>query len=207
MSNNPEQNPDFYNWNKVMIRYCDGSSFTDNSQKKQNGTKLYFRGAKIYKSTINEMKKRGLKSAKKALLVGESAGGVATTIHCDRFRDLFSSSAHVKCLSDAGFFFPARLFVYLICKLYIIQSVFVEQKSTKMLPKSCTSQLNPAMCFFAQNVQQYIKTPIFFIMSEFDYFEIGFTVGRMNPYTTCVKYKNCTSDQITIMQGRFNFFP
>nr|GME20473.1 pectin acetylesterase 8-like [Ipomoea batatas] len=93
---------------QVMIRYCDGSSFTGNSQKKQNGTKLYFRGAKIYKSTINEMKMRGLKSAKKALLVGESAGGVATTIHCDRFRDLFSSSAHVKCLSDAGFFFPAK---------------------------------------------------------------------------------------------------
>nr|GMD45781.1 pectin acetylesterase 8-like [Ipomoea batatas] len=69
-----------------------------------------------------------------------------------------------------------------------------------MLPKSCTSQLNPAMCFFAQNVQQYIKTPIFFIMSEFDYFEIGFTVGSMNPYTTCVKYKNCTSNQITVMQ-------
>nr|GMD42641.1 pectin acetylesterase 5 [Ipomoea batatas] len=65
LSNNPEQNPDFYNWNKVMIRYCDGSSFTGNSQKKQN---------------------------------------------------------------------------------------------------------------------------------------IGFTVGPMNPYTTCVKYKNCTSNQITVMQ-------
>nr|GLL37868.1 probable LRR receptor-like serine/threonine-protein kinase At3g47570 [Ipomoea trifida] len=60
----------FYNWNKVMIRYCDGSSFTGNSQKKQNGTKLYFRGAKIYKSTINEMKKRGLKSAKKEYGMG-----------------------------------------------------------------------------------------------------------------------------------------
>nr|GMD40961.1 pectin acetylesterase 8-like [Ipomoea batatas] len=36
LSNNPEQNPDFYNWNKVMIRYCDGSSFTGNSQKKHN---------------------------------------------------------------------------------------------------------------------------------------------------------------------------
>nr|GMD85938.1 Pectin acetylesterase 12 [Ipomoea batatas] len=34
MSNNPEQNPDFYNWNKVMIRYCDGSSFTGDGRER-----------------------------------------------------------------------------------------------------------------------------------------------------------------------------
>ncbi|GJN10907.1 hypothetical protein PR202_ga29050 [Eleusine coracana subsp. coracana] len=28
LSNRPEENPDFYNWNRVKIRYCDGGSFT-----------------------------------------------------------------------------------------------------------------------------------------------------------------------------------
>ncbi|RAL45042.1 hypothetical protein DM860_003801 [Cuscuta australis] len=29
-------NPEFYNWNKVVIRYCDGSSFTGNSKLSLN---------------------------------------------------------------------------------------------------------------------------------------------------------------------------
>ncbi|XP_031108750.1 pectin acetylesterase 11-like [Ipomoea triloba] len=28
LSNNPTNNPDFYNWNRVYVPYCDGSSFT-----------------------------------------------------------------------------------------------------------------------------------------------------------------------------------
>jgi hypothetical protein len=32
LSNNASQNPDFYNWNKVRLRYCDGASFAGDSQ-------------------------------------------------------------------------------------------------------------------------------------------------------------------------------
>lgn len=39
-----------------------------------------------------------------ALLSGCSAGGLASILHCDEFRDLFPQSTKVKCLSDAGFF-------------------------------------------------------------------------------------------------------
>ncbi|CAH9100658.1 unnamed protein product [Cuscuta europaea] len=44
LSNKEGENPDFFNRNKVMIRYCDGSSFTSDSPKtdEYNGTKLYF---------------------------------------------------------------------------------------------------------------------------------------------------------------------
>ncbi|CAN6982004.1 unnamed protein product [Brassica oleracea var. botrytis] len=28
LSNDPSQNPDFFNWNRVVIRYCDGASFS-----------------------------------------------------------------------------------------------------------------------------------------------------------------------------------
>ena len=30
LSRNPEVNPDFYNWNVVFIKYCDGASFAGN---------------------------------------------------------------------------------------------------------------------------------------------------------------------------------
>ncbi|KAL6220212.1 hypothetical protein ACLB2K_007969 [Fragaria x ananassa] len=32
LSNKPEENPDFFNWNRVKLRYCDGASFTGDSQ-------------------------------------------------------------------------------------------------------------------------------------------------------------------------------
>ncbi|KAE8661092.1 DNA-directed RNA polymerase V subunit 5C-like [Hibiscus syriacus] len=39
LSHHPSQNPDFYNWNIVKIRYCDGASFAGHPEKK---TKRYF---------------------------------------------------------------------------------------------------------------------------------------------------------------------
>lgn len=39
-----------------------------------------------------------------ALLSGCSAGGLASIIHCDEFRELFPATTKVKCLSDAGLF-------------------------------------------------------------------------------------------------------
>lgn len=39
-----------------------------------------------------------------ALLSGCSAGGLASILHCDEFRDLFPRTTKVKCLSDAGLF-------------------------------------------------------------------------------------------------------
>ncbi|GJW70511.1 pectin acetylesterase 8-like protein [Tanacetum coccineum] len=31
--NQPQCNPDFYNWNRIKVRYCDGASFTANVEK------------------------------------------------------------------------------------------------------------------------------------------------------------------------------
>lgn len=45
-----------------------------------------------------------------ALLSGCSAGGLATLIHCDDFRDVLPMDAKVKCLSDAGFFLNEYVF-------------------------------------------------------------------------------------------------
>ncbi|KHN04710.1 Protein notum like [Glycine soja] len=34
LSNNVEDNPDFFNWNRVKIRYCDGASFAGDAEDK-----------------------------------------------------------------------------------------------------------------------------------------------------------------------------
>lgn len=103
LSHQSSQNPDFFNWNKVKIRYCDGASFAGHSQYEfKNGTKLLFRGHLIWEALMDELLSIGLSNAKQALLSGCSAGGLATLIHCDDFRELLPKDATVKCLADAG---------------------------------------------------------------------------------------------------------
>ncbi|RLN35108.1 pectin acetylesterase 12-like [Panicum miliaceum] len=46
MSNRPGENPDFYNWNRVKVRYCDGGFFTGDGSNAAAG--LYFRGQRIW---------------------------------------------------------------------------------------------------------------------------------------------------------------
>ncbi|KAJ0087973.1 hypothetical protein Patl1_31875 [Pistacia atlantica] len=98
LSSDTSQNPDFFNWNKVKIRYCDGASFAGHPDK------LFFRGQLIWEAFMDELLSLGMSNAKQALLSGCSAGGLATFIHCDEFRDRLPKHVTVKCLADAGFF-------------------------------------------------------------------------------------------------------
>ncbi|KAK4392241.1 Pectin acetylesterase 5 [Sesamum angolense] len=105
LSHDPLQNPDFFNWNKVKIRYCDGSSFSSHPDNEfGNGTKIFFRGQIIWDTVMDELLSIGMSKAREALLTGCSAGGLATLIHCDDFRSLLPKDTNVKCLADAGFF-------------------------------------------------------------------------------------------------------
>ncbi|EPS64449.1 hypothetical protein M569_10332 [Genlisea aurea] len=105
LSNKAEENPDFFNWNRVKIRYCDGASFAGDSEDKAAG--LQFRGQRIWEATIEELMWKGMRYANQALLSGCSAGGLASILHCDEFRASFPSGTRVKCLSDAGLFMDA----------------------------------------------------------------------------------------------------
>ena len=47
LSGEIDENPEFYNWNLVWFRYCDGSSFSgtsENTYHTQEGKELFFRG-------------------------------------------------------------------------------------------------------------------------------------------------------------------
>ncbi|KAK8454561.1 hypothetical protein SEVIR_5G475800v4 [Setaria viridis] len=105
LSDDQSQNPDFYNWNKVKIRYCDGASFSGNVQHEvKNGTDFFFRGQRIWEAVMADLLSKGLSRAKQAFLTGCSAGGLSTYIHCDDFRALLPKTRTVKCLADGGFF-------------------------------------------------------------------------------------------------------
>ncbi|XP_057964523.1 pectin acetylesterase 8-like [Malania oleifera] len=172
LSNEQRFNPDFYNWNRVKIRYCDGSSFTGDVEEVDPATDLHFRGARIFPAVIEDLLAKGMKSAKNALLSGCSAGGLASILHCDSFKSLLPGDAKVKCVSDAGYFINAKDISGAPHIEEYYDQVVTLHGSAKNLPSYCTSKLKPELCFFPQNVAAEIKTPLFILNAAIDSWQI-----------------------------------
>ncbi|WVZ23005.1 hypothetical protein V8G54_001549 [Vigna mungo] len=196
LGNDRDYNPDFYNWNRVKIRYCDGSSFTGDVEEVDPTNNLYFRGARIFSAVMEDLLAKGMDKAENAILSGCSAGGLTTILHCDNFKALLPSGANVKCVPDAGFFI----------NVYDPLIVFY-LGSTKNLPSSCTSKLSPGLCFFPQYVLSHISTPIFIVNSAYDSWQIRniLAPGAADPndsWHSCkLDLSKCSHDQLSIVQG------
>ncbi|GAY53515.1 hypothetical protein CUMW_149750 [Citrus unshiu] len=111
LSNEQKFNPDFYDWNRVKVRYCDGASFTGDVEAVNPETNLHFRGARVFEAVMEDLLAKGMKNAQNAILTGCSAGGLTSILHCDNFRALFPVDTRVKCFADAGYFVNVNILV------------------------------------------------------------------------------------------------
>ncbi|KAK7262748.1 hypothetical protein RJT34_30328 [Clitoria ternatea] len=206
LNNNQQLNPDFYNWNRVKVRYCDGSSFTGDVEDVDQKTNLHFRGARIFAAVMEELLAKGLDNAENAILSGCSAGGLTTILHCDRFKTLLPTVARVKCVPDAGFFIHIKDISGTERIQEYYSQVVSTHGSTKNLPTSCTSKLSPELCFFPEHVAPHISTPIFFVNSPYDTWQIRniLAPGEADPHglwQSCkLDINKCSPDQLSIMQ-------
>ncbi|KAL8141716.1 hypothetical protein V2J09_014748 [Rumex salicifolius] len=206
LSNAEKYNPDFFNWNRVKIRYCDGSSFTGDVEAVDPNTKIYYRGIRIWRAVMDELMNKGMKNAKAALLSGCSAGGLTTILHCDSFSEMLPS-AKVKCFSDAGYFINGKD----VSGGNHIEEVFsrvVEfHQSAKNLPSSCTSKFSPAQCFFPQYATQDMKTPLFLLNAAYDSWQVKNILApgvadRQGVLRVCKNdMTKCDTTQLQILEG------
>ncbi|KAK7250715.1 hypothetical protein RIF29_33327 [Crotalaria pallida] len=207
LSDTEKFNPDFYNWNRVKIRYCDGASFTGDVEKVDPKNKLHFRGARIFGAVIEELLAKGMEKAENAILSGCSAGGLTAILHCDRFKGLLPKGATVKCLSDAGYFIDAKDVSGAKRIEEYYGQVVETHNSTKNLPSSCTSRLDPELCFFPQYVASQINTPMFIVNTAYDPWQIQniLAPGVSDPrglWQRCdVDINMCSPDQLSVVQG------
>ncbi|KAK8468033.1 hypothetical protein PHAVU_007G206300 [Phaseolus vulgaris] len=205
LSNSAEDNPDFFNWNRVKIRYCDGASFAGDGEHK--AARLQFRGQRIWLAAMEDLMSKGMRFAKQALLSGCSAGGLATILHCDEFRGFFPQTTKVKCLSDAGLF----LDVTDVSRGHTIRKFFGGvvglQGVQKNLPRSCTNHLDPTSCFFPQNLIASIRTPLFILNTAYDSWQIQSSLAPPSAdprgyWHDCrLNHAKCTASQIQYLQG------
>ncbi|GMP81142.1 hypothetical protein CsSME_00035951 [Camellia sinensis var. sinensis] len=208
LTNNASLNPDFYNWNRVKIRYCDGASFAGDATFDNGTSLLYFRGQRIWKAIILDLLPKGLQNAKKALLSGCSAGGLASFLHCDNFTSYLPLNASVKCLSDAGFFLDVRD----ISLNHTIRSFYSDlislQGVEQNLDKNCTGSLYcPKQCFFPQYALKYIRTPFFILNSAYDVYQFHHilvppSADLSGHWNHCkLNPAACNTNQTNILQG------
>ncbi|KAD4178604.1 hypothetical protein R6Q59_022214 [Mikania micrantha] len=206
LSNKQDQNPNFYNWNRVYMRYCDGSSFTGDVEQVDPANNLYFRGARVFTAIVEELMGIGMKDAQNALLSGCSAGGLAAILNCDKFRGFFPLSTRVKCVPDAGYFVHVKDLSgdYKFEQYY--DKVVTLHGSAKNLPSGCTSNMKPSLCFYPQFAMPYIKTPVFVVNSAYDTWQVFYILSsyEADPNGEFTKCKNdltqCSASQLKRLQ-------
>ncbi|KAK8542424.1 hypothetical protein V6N13_137001 [Hibiscus sabdariffa] len=205
LSEKAEENPDFFNWNRVKLRYCDGASFTGDSENK--AAQLQFRGQRIWLAAMEDLMSKGMRNAKQALLSGCSAGGLASIIHCDEFRNILPRTSKVKCLSDAGLFLDAvdvsggRTLRSMYSGVVRLQGV------QHNLPRMCTIQHDPTSCFFPQNLIGNVQTPLFILNAAYDSWQIQSSIAPPSAdphghWHDCrLNNAKCSASQIRLLQG------
>ncbi|KAL6549750.1 hypothetical protein OROMI_020238 [Orobanche minor] len=210
LSPNQTYNPDFYNWNRAFIRYCDGSSFIGDVEAVDPETNLHYRGSRIFSAVVDELLELGLRNAQNVILAGNSAGGLATILNCDRFRTFVPNAPRVKCISDSGFFIRAKDLPNAGGRELNFAQVVELHGATKFLPSSCTSKMDPGLCFFPENLVGDIQTPLFLLNSAFDRYQISV---NLRPYPANEPgWPSCTNDTKTCTPAQLRtmkecFFP
>ncbi|CAO2162342.1 unnamed protein product [Urochloa humidicola] len=210
MSNSRAVNPDFYNWNRVKIRYCDGGSFAGDGYNKEYG--IYFRGQRIWNAVIRHLLSIGMSSADQVLLTGCSSGGLTVILHCDQLRAFFPPAGGgrqttVKCLADGGLYLDAVD----ISGGHSLRSYFGEivamQGIAQNLPPACTARLDATSCFFPQNIINDMKTPMFILNAAYDVIQISLSLApdRADPsgsWRACKSSRSaCNASQMNFLQG------
>jgi len=203
-------NPLMYNWNKVLMRYCDGASFSGNNDTVQTynsadgkvkGAKLYWRGSRIRENIVADLTGKGLAQATDLMVSGCSAGGLATYLHTDQWCDAFPKA---KCggLPDSGFFLD---FQDAAVKCYPDSSelagkslgstvpgdyhcglkwTYTVQNATAGINQDCVKAHGATndvwKCMFAEHSAEHIKNPVFAMQSQYDSWQTGHVLANAN---------------------------
>lgn len=112
MSNNATANPQLWNWNHVMINYCDGASFASSLQAPfpvNASYSVYMRGSYILDAALDMLAPlMAASGVTDVVLKGCSAGGLAQYLHADhmveRLRGVLGAAPRIVSAPGAGFF-------------------------------------------------------------------------------------------------------
>jgi len=171
MVNDQKMNPYSFDWNAVLLMYCDGASWIGNMEQPVEG--LYFRGWQSLQAIMTDLlANHGLNQATEVLIGGDSAGGLATFYHIDYMSERIKSAnseAMVLGMPDSGFWPDAEGFAKTFRNMHQMQN------GSAGLQSDCFHKYptNITMCLFPQYFAPLIKSPLWPIQSIFDPLQKG----------------------------------
>jgi len=185
LSDKEDNNPDFYNWNKVYMHYCDGASYSGNAAEpiQAGNTTIYFRGKRILDATLDELlDAHGMRTGSALIFKGCSAGGLGVWMHCDYVADYVPAGLNTRCVPECGLFMDMPDSNGVDRMPSQIRWVAETQKafgSDTNLNKDCLAAhtVNPWKCFFGQWTLPYVKTPTFAVNSVHDSYQAEWILG------------------------------
>jgi hypothetical protein len=179
VSANCDVNPDFCNFHRVWIVYCDGNSFSGNRDDAVvvNGKPLYFRGRRILDETLKSLSEHfGMDQAETVMLTGCSAGGLATYLHTDyvheQLQTMWSKKLHTfKAAAISGFFLQHKTVENQPVYAEEMKNIYELANSTHGLNADCINSFKKEdqwQCNFAQHAYAHTKSLTFPLNSGLD---------------------------------------
>jgi len=155
----------FFGGNNDTISYGDGHP-------------LYFRGFKNRVAYVSDLTMHhGLSSATDVIVGGCSAGGVATHLQLDWWRDSLPKGSTVKGLPDSGFIMdytstaPGR-------NVHTIWIWLYKQMKFESDPDCVAAHSeDPELCVFPPYAAPYVTTPMFPLQSQYDAWQLDNVLG------------------------------
>lgn len=177
-------NPTFWNWTIAFLPYCDGTFHQGTRKEPMNykNKNLYFRG---HNNTLQHFKymdeKYGLYSAKKVVVTGESAGGIATYLWADHVYKN-SKTKNVYSVPDSGLFLidylnpktGSALFPPQLKTLFSIVNTEIDVPMD-----DCIKDIGDSYaCMNFSNNVKYFQAPLFIIEAGYDEYSVNHIIGQ-----------------------------
>ena len=177
LSDNPEENPHFYDYNHVYLHYCSGDTWIGSRTSFVNG--FWFSGHKNIEATIDHLNKtENFDTATHVLFTGSSAGGIGVFNNADYLRERWISKSTIfRAAPVSGFYFPGQVYLYPEYILNItvpfnnLVSTHVTSWFGSALDESCldaTPKFQHHKCWDVSYLYDFVDTRLFVIENRFD---------------------------------------
>ena len=201
LSSKEKYNPNFYNWNKIFVRYCDGSSFMSDRIYEKNGSKIYMKGKNNLLGVMNYLKiNNNFTEADSVILSGFSAGSFATLIYANYIDSLTTKKNNTFVISDSGFFYDLDDKVLKINKL--VQKAYEYSTNhteiVKLFDYYCDKhyiEKEPWKCMSGEYFVFNIKVPILSFQNVYDSW-ITRVINGNNCFLNRNYINNCSKQQM-----------
>ena len=179
VSDDPNINPYFYNFNHVYLRYCSGDTWTG-TRTSFDLSGLWFSGHNNIKATIDHLNKTtNFPEATDLFLVGESAGGIGVFNNADYFREKWiSRSTNFKAAPMCGMYFPGDVVLYpewllgFDAPFNSLASAYLSSWYGSAHDESCMDATHIGdhhRCWDASYLYNYVDTRLFMVQNRYDY--------------------------------------